>query len=238
MISALIRKMAAALALTLSVSATAGILLQEGFENVSILTSQGWVVANASTPVGSTSWFQGNVAPFPAQSGSPNSYIAANYLSTPATGGTISTWLFTPTLALNDGMILSFWTRTDEDIDALFSDRLNVRISTAGTSTMFSDFNTLIASVNPALTPGTGYPAEWTQYSVTLSGLGFGSTGRFAFEYNVPLVDDNQNPVFANYIGLDNVSLVPAPLNAALLMLGLVVMTLSLRRGNARRTLR
>jgi hypothetical protein len=221
----------------LASAAHSAVLLQEGFEDVAGLGGAGWVTTNASTPVGATNWFQGNVAPFPAQAGTPNSYAAANYLSTSPAGGEISTWLITPTLALSEGMAIIFWTRTDEDIDGLFSDRLNVRASTSGASTSLADFSNIVLSVNPALVPGTGYPSEWTQYVAVLTGVGAGATGRIAFEYSVPAMDATGAPVFANYIGVDSVTVLPLPAHLWLLLGGVFAMTFALRQGRAQRTL-
>jgi hypothetical protein len=226
-----------ATALGLATSAQATVSFIEGFEDVAGLSGSGWTILNNSTPVGATNWFQGNVAPFAAQSGTANSYAAANYFSTSPAGGSISTWLITPTLTLFNGVNVSFWTRTDEDIDGLFSDRLNVRVSTSGSSSNVADFSSIILSVNPALTPGTGYPSEWQQYVAVLTGLPVTTTGRIAFEYNVPLTDSQGVPVLANYIGLDNVAVVPVPAQAWIVLAGMFAMTFALRSRRQTRTL-
>ena len=84
-------------------------LIEEGFNSV---LPTGWSQQNLSNPVGPTSWFQGATAIFNAQSGANNSYIAANWQNTTTTGvGTISTWLFTPNVAIKNGDILRFWSR-------------------------------------------------------------------------------------------------------------------------------
>ncbi len=222
-----IQKWFAAAVAAVSLGANAGVYFAENFDNVAGLTANGWVITNASTPVGATNWFQGNAAPFPSQAGAPGAYAAANYLSTSPAGGDISTWLITPVIDILNGVTLSFWTRTDEDIDLLFSDRLNIRVSTAGTSTALASFSNVVFSVNPTLAPGSGYPTAWTQYSVVLSGISASPVaGRVAFEYNVP------GNSLANYIGLDTVSasVVPVPGLALLFGLGIAAMTLSLRR--------
>ncbi|HEX9961407.1 MAG TPA: choice-of-anchor J domain-containing protein, partial [Pyrinomonadaceae bacterium] len=106
--------------------------LNEGFNNISTLPASGWHVQNNSSPVGSTGWFQGNPAVFPAQSGATNSYIGANFNNTTG-NNTISNWLLTPTLNLYNGAVFKFWTRTGTD--SPFPDRLEVRLSTGGAST-------------------------------------------------------------------------------------------------------
>src|SRR5205814_1326754 len=82
----------------------------EEFDSVSSLGSSGWVKQNNSQPgPGSTGWFQGDSAVFAAASGASDSYIAANYNN--GTGvSTLSNWLLTPPLNLQNGSQLIFWT--------------------------------------------------------------------------------------------------------------------------------
>ncbi|HWS25655.1 MAG TPA: choice-of-anchor J domain-containing protein, partial [Xanthomonadales bacterium] len=92
----------------------------------------GWTCTNLSSPLGSTNWFQGNSAVFPAQAGPVTGYIATNFNNT--TGdNTISNWLLTPQVNFATGSELRFWTRIGTG--TIFPDRLEVRISTAGAST-------------------------------------------------------------------------------------------------------
>ncbi|MCX6319937.1 MAG: choice-of-anchor J domain-containing protein [Bacteroidetes bacterium] len=180
-------------------------LINEGFNTVVPLPA-GWASQNNSTPVGGTSWFQGNPLAFPAQSGNPNSYIGVNFNS--VTGAnTISNWLITPTVAIKNGDIFRFWTR--KVTPSNFADRLEVRLNTTNTTnvgatnTSVGDFTNLLLTINPTLTV-TGYPSVWTEYLVVVSGLAAPvPAGRFAFRYFVT----NGGPLGANsdYIGIDNV---------------------------------
>ena len=70
------------------------------------------------------------------------------------------------------------------------------------TATSVGDFTTLLLDINPTYTL-TGYPNVWTQFTVTVSGLGSPTTGRLAFRYFV----ENGGPTGANsdYIGIDTV---------------------------------
>ncbi len=106
--------------------------ITEGFEDVTTLPAAGWAQQNLSSPVGTVpTWFQGDAVSWPAQAGPANSWIGVNFNS--VTGGnTISNWLFTPNRTLNNGDIIRFWTRTTTT--AVFADRLEVRLSTAGAS--------------------------------------------------------------------------------------------------------
>ncbi len=179
----------------------------EDFADITVLPD--WYVQNNSSPLGTTNWFQGNDTVFSAQAGAPTAYIGANFNNTSGVG-TISNWLLTPELTLNDGDTFSFWTRT-VDVPT-FPDRLQVRLSTAGASINVGvgaedvgDFTTLLLEINPTLTTG-GYPNVWTQYTLMLSGIPSGATGRFAFRYYVT----NAGPAGANsdYVGIDTVEYV------------------------------
>ncbi len=204
------------LLLAVGANASAGTLLSENFDNISTLVGGGWSLQNLSSPVGQTGWFQGNPAVFGSQSGAPNSYIAANFLNA-APGGNIANWLITPTLSLANGVVVQFWSRST---GSGFADRLELRLSTNGSSTNVADFTTLLLSINPTLTP-TGYPDQWTLYTATIGGIVGTVSGRLAFEYNVP--DTNAN---GDYIGIDTVrvTFVPEPSTLALGALGLVLL--------------
>jgi hypothetical protein len=207
-------------------------LLSEGFDNIATLPGSGWIQTNNSSPIGTTQWFQGNSGIFPSQAGAPDAYIAANFDNAGAAGN-ISNWLITPTVTLANGEVFSFYTRTEVGIP--FPDRLEVRLSTngatfadvGGTATSVGDFTTLLLAINPNLEVG-GYPEDWTQFSITLSGLGAGvSSGRFAFRYFV--TNTNLN---ADYIGIDTVlfSAVPEPSKLVLCALALSILGFARRR--------
>jgi hypothetical protein len=183
-------------------------LLTENFNDISTLPGAGWVLTNNSSPAGVNGWFQGDyISSFSAQSGAASSYIAANFLNADG-GGNISNWLILPTLSLNNGDTLSFYTRSGQGVP----DDLEVRFSSNGSSSNVGstdvstgDFSTLLLDVNPTLA-ATGFPDSWTQYNVTLTGLGGPVSGRFAFRYHV--VDTFVN---GDYIGIDSVSVDQTP---------------------------
>ena len=161
------------------------------------------MLINHSEPLGADGWFQGNDGVFPAFDGLSDAYIAANFY---CGGGlaTISNWLLTPEVDLQDGDTLTFYTRTVEL--SAFPDRLQVRMSTNGssinvgtTSTDVGDFTNLLLDINPTYTMG-GYPESWTQFTVNISGVPAGTSGRLAFRYFVE--DGGPGPVSIN-IGID-----------------------------------
>ena len=102
------------------------VLLSENFDNIATITGSGWVMTNNSAPAGTTNWFQGDPSVFNSEAGAANAYIAAN-LNNAAAGGDISNWLLTPNVTVNNGFVLSFYTRTDTG--SPFPDRLQVRLS-------------------------------------------------------------------------------------------------------------
>jgi hypothetical protein len=179
--------------------------LTEGFDDINTLAAAGWVRINHSVPPGTTGWFQGNPNNFSSQSGAPNSYIAANFNNT-AVLGTISNWLITPVQTLQNGAQLSFYTRA---LSTAFADRLQVRMSLNGastdvgsTETDVGDFTTLLLDINPNYSK-LDYPVNWTQFTVTLSGISTPTSGRLAFRYFVE--NAGQLGANSNYIGIDTV---------------------------------
>jgi hypothetical protein len=210
------KPLCALLLLGAAMSANAGVLLQQSFDNVAALSGSGWVSTNASTPGGLTpGWFQGDQTVFGAQGGAPDSYVAANY-NNAAAGGTLDNWLISPefSLSIGIGSSVSFWLRADPA--AGYSDQISVGISNGSSS--IGDF--VLAAAFTAQTDG------WARY--TFNYLNTGGTARFAINYN-GLADG------ANYIGVDSfeVSAIPEP--ASLLLFGAGAMgLLAARRRRAR----
>jgi hypothetical protein len=211
--------------------------ITENFDSVAALAARGWETANNSSPVGPSGWFQGQPVIFSSQSGAPDSYIATNFVSA-GTGGDISNWLFSPVMQFDNGNSVSFYTRTVDD--PIAPDRLEVRLSgnaasinVGGTAASVGDFSQLLLTVNPLLTTA-GYPSNWTQYVLTISGLAAPTWGRLGFRYFVP--DTNVN---GDYIGIDTFETdalpTPEPATLGLLALGLAGgIVRRVRRGNVR----
>lgn len=194
-----------------SLGALPSVIWNQGWDVVAPLPA-GWASQNLSAPVGSTGWFQGNSAVFPSFNGGPTSYIGANFNNTAGTG-TISNWLFTPQITLQNGDVLEFYARS---INGGFPDRLQVRMSTSGASvnvgasaTSTGDFGTLLLDINPSYNT-TAFPNSWVRYTATVTGLGAPTSGRMAFRYFV----ESGGPTGANsdFIGIDNVSYLRPPL--------------------------
>ncbi len=194
-----------------------GQAITEGFDDITTLPTAGWATQNNSSPVGTTTWFQGNATVFPSQAGAATAYIGANFNNTSGSG-TISNWLMTPNRTFNNGDTISFWTRTVTG--GTFPDRLQVRLSTAGASTNvgtgatgIGDFTTLLLDINPTYntgggTPPANYPDVWTQVTLTLSGLPGPTSGRIGFRYFVE--DGGPAGNNSNFIGIDTFTYTPA----------------------------
>lgn len=180
----------------------AGVLLSEGFDSVASLAGKGWAQQN-SGGLGA-GWFQGNTAVFSAASGAANSYAAANWVGTTTT---ISDWLFTPVLALANSVSLNFDLRLLGDS---YLDTVEVYVSTNGSSTAVADYS-LLTTFSSVTDTG------WNPQSVAVSGVSGIQNGRLAFRYFVA----NTNTA-GNYVGIDNVSVVPEPASLALVSLALV----------------
>lgn len=182
----------------------------ENFDNITTLAGNGWSLQNTSSPVGSLNWFQGNDLVFSAFNGATTAYIAANYNSTGNTG-TISNWLVTPMRVLRNGDVISFYTR--QVAAGGYADRLQLRMSTAGSSTnvgtnasTVGDFTNLVLEINPTQAE-PGYPETWTQYTYTVTGLPAPVQGRFGLRYYV--TSAGFSGTASDYIGIDNVVYTP-----------------------------
>jgi large repetitive protein len=201
----------AALALSVNTNTAKAQAITENFDNITTLTGSGWFMQNNSSPVGTTGWFQGNTGVFTSYNGATNAYIGANYNNTGNTG-TISNWLLTPVRVLKNGDVITFRTR---QAASTYADRLQVKMSTNGTSTncgtgaglnAVGDFTTQVIEINAAQT-GAGYPETWTLYSYTVSGLSNSALGRFAFRYYV--TSAGLSGTASDYIGIDNFTYTP-----------------------------
>ncbi|HHL32088.1 MAG TPA: hypothetical protein ENJ41_05830 [Oceanospirillales bacterium] len=194
---------------------------EQTFNNIDTLSSgpTGWILTNQSTPVGVTSWSQGNPEILVAQSGFARSYISANFNSTGGESGNpgiICNYLIMPDL----GNLASVSFQTRSRIAAnnfnVFPDRLYMVYSpTGGTNTGnctdgFGDFTETLLVVNPDLSKEAfpaGYPLDnWRLFESEING-----DGRVAFVYYV-----DQAGFFgvnSNFIGIDSVKWVNATPN-------------------------
>lgn len=206
-----IKSLVGLLAVAAGCSAVAAPLLAEGFDDVTALPGKGWVFLNQSTPPGSTGWFQGEPAFFPAAAGPADSYIAANF-NNAAFGGTVSNWLLTPQVLLVNGESLTFSLRL---LGEGLLDRVEVYFSGNGASTDVGRDYTLLAAYESDTDTG------WQQHAVLVDGLAAPASGRLAFRY---VVDDNS--LNGDYAAIDSVGVtaIPEPATVALVCLGVLAL--------------
>jgi hypothetical protein len=232
----MIKKILTALVLgTAFTSAQAGVLLQEGFDNVSALGA-GWVMNNVNAQPGivDPNWHQASASAiaaeglFTAHSGAQTSYIAASFengtFGNGSDVGLLNNWLITPMFSTETAVTISLWIRGDQD--AGYFDKTVFNFS--GGSSAVGDFHA-IGSLDPVPTDA------WHQFTVTVGAQGAGTMGRFAIQYTGNVAD-------SNYIGIDdlliqtaadpgpNPSNVPEPATMLVMATGLMGLAAARRR--------
>jgi hypothetical protein len=228
-------KSSAILAILLSGTLASAANFTENFDDFNALGAQGWAFVNNSSQQGNYGWTQPVSPKFNAQSGAADSYLNAQFDNgdDSITGAAISDWALTPVLDIENGTVLTFYTRTEPG-GSVFGDNLEVRLSTAGSSAdvgsdpaSTGDFNSLALSINPDSSPDV-YPEDWTQYTYTVSGLSGNTYARFGFRY---LIADNTST--GDIIGLDSLevaNLAPEPGSVLIVAIGLGFLGLRWRR--------
>ena len=168
-----------------------------------------------ATPFQNQTYAVGQTCPIPnGQDGTPNTFSLVNYSSTTstlATGATISNWLISPAITVQNGDVVSFYSRKGTSGTTDYPDRLELRMSSAAThvnptggATGVGSFTTVGVTVNPTLVAGFIFPQVWTQYSYTVSGLTGATSVKFGFRYFV--TDGGTNGANSDIIGIDTFS--------------------------------
>ena len=172
--------------------AAPGVVFEEGFNQTIPPYPTGWTVKNLDGG-GTTTWFQGNPAVFPAFEGT--SYIGANFQA--ANGVHIDEWLVTPNtggLAGSPTTVLDsliFWQR-DPGLPSYFPDSIQIRVSTTDTA---------VASFTIVLDYFRVDSGSWQRKAYALPN----AANRFiAFRY---LHYNGGSGPNSNYIGLDLVQI-------------------------------
>lgn len=188
-------------------------LITEGFTTYTNLATAGWLATNQSSPLGASTWAQGGGTAFSTggHAGGATSFALCNFNSTTG-AGTISNWLITPTLSLQNGDVVTFYSRAGgTGTGTIYPDRLEVRLNSTDVTaagnpvgaTGVGAFTTLAVSVNPSLTT-SGYPFTWTQYTYTVSGLTGTVPCKIGFRYFV--TNGGPDGANSNIIGIDTFS--------------------------------
>lgn len=160
-------------------------------DNVATATAAGWTFKNLSEGQTSSSYGFDNDNSFAPYSGA--GYIFASF---EAGEGTLSVWAISPSVTLQNGDKISFYTRTyndNSDPANVYPDRLQLRLSLADKDSVGTDaesvglFKTGLVDINPDLSPTlpNAYPDSWTKFEGTVSGLNKPTKGRYAFRYFV-----------------------------------------------------
>ena len=184
--------------------------IQEDFDDISLLGD--WEAVNQSSPIGDSSWFQGNGVYLPAHLGEQNAYIGANHRNVDFVtdgSGVICNYLIMPDLGSLESV--SFYTRSSPASNNfnIYPDRMYVvyspsgEINTGNCVDGFGDFTDTLLVINEnqtVLNFPDGYPLlNWEQFQVEVNG-----SGRIAFVYFVE--DAGFYGSNSNYIGLDTVT--------------------------------
>jgi hypothetical protein len=194
----------------------------ESFDTIQkVISQKGWIAINNSRPLGVSTWTQGvytidffgNFAGFPAHSSVAS---ATEYAYCDFTSGddiaTLSCWLISPVLNIQNGDVISFWTRAS-DPPVTYPDRLQVYanlkndgINVGTDAESIGDFDQLIFDINPNLTT-TDYPTSWEKFEWTVNGLNASgrTPARIGFRYYV--TDAGPNGANSNFIGIDDFEL-------------------------------
>ncbi|NMH27233.1 T9SS-dependent choice-of-anchor J family protein [Flavobacterium silvaticum] len=192
-------------------------LFHENFDSTqNQLFTAGWERSNQSEPLGTSNWSKGTAGVQDyfgtgAYNGNAATSFAYCNFASALGSGTISNWLFTPVISLNNGDVITFYSAKGlSGGETIYADRLELRISANGAASVLpagaedtGDFTTLALTINPDLTTD-GYPTEWTQFSYTVSGIPDGTDCRIAFRYYV--TEGGTTGANSDYVGIDEFS--------------------------------
>ena len=177
----------------------------EEFDTASAALARGWQIINTSDPLGGGIWEDGGRAQpyFKAYSnkGRLAGFIGVDVTSTSADVGTISNWLISPSVIMQNGDKIIFYTRAYQFFDGVsdtsdFGNCLEVRINplndVVNVGIGFSNFIQGLLVINPNLVYSSvvrpnadSYPTQWTRFEATVVGVDRSVRGRFAFRYFV-----------------------------------------------------
>jgi hypothetical protein len=198
----------------------------EQFDTMQNAYNSGWRWLNRSTPIGVTSWMQapGTAAMSAYSSRGTNAGAAyANYESTAGTNnGIISNWLVSPSVTMQNGDKIIFYTKTElfgtGATATDFGARMQVRMNetndalNVGNGDDPGNFTTVLLEINsnedeyiPSAPIATAYPGNWTRFEATVFGLNGPTKGRFAFRY---FLHGAGSAGAGNGIGVDSVAYV------------------------------
>ena len=198
----------------------------EQFDTMQNAYNRGWRWLNRSVPVGPSVWTQApGTASMSAYSSRGTNQGAAytDYFSTAGTNdGTISNWLVSPSVIMQNGDKIIFFTKTHVAGTGAtatdFGARMQVCINVTdgdldvGTGDEAGKFGTVLLDINsnedeyiPSNPNPTAYPGNWTRFEASVFGLNGPTKGRFAFRYFLHAAG---SAGAGNGIGVDSVAYV------------------------------
>ena len=176
----------------------------EQFDTMQNAYNRGWRWINKSVPVGPSVWGQlpeGYTITAYSSRGTNTGAAYVDYLSTSGVDeGIISNWLISPSLTIQNGDKIVFYTKTDVFTPTTgnptdFSARMQVCINetndgldvgegdNSGNFKPILDINGNEDAYQPANPIATAYPGDWTRFEATVFGLNGPIRSRFAFRY-------------------------------------------------------
>ena len=200
------KKLLLMLLLSAGAASNAQTLLQENFNSIPtpVVLPTGWTSLNLSSPIGTGGWFAGNVDSFTAFEGPDNGYIGVNFQSGSGLS-TLNNWLMTPPVTVQNGDVVSFYSRVPAG--SQWADRIEMRQSILGAAstnpsglTNVGSYSTLCLTINQTLV-AANFPQTWTKYTYVVSGLTGQVSSRFALRYTVP--NGGPDGSNSNYVGID-----------------------------------
>ena len=198
----------------------------EEFESYEAAIDSGWTFINGSVPVNEDRTWQegsasGDITAYSPR-GSFNHFISANYESTSSGQGIISNWAISPTVTMQNGDKIVFYTRSlvypERDFYRDFVNRLQLRLNPHNTDADVGDgvsvgsFDVLLLDINPEYEEynsdpdefvTTAYPPEWTRFEATIAGLQKPVDGRFAFRY---FLEEGGSQANGSEVAIDSVA--------------------------------
>ncbi|MBS1655028.1 MAG: choice-of-anchor J domain-containing protein [Bacteroidetes bacterium] len=197
----------------------------EEFDTAIAAKTRGWEFINTSNPLGPDIWQDGGGIPpiFNSYSnnGSNVGFIGVRKLSTSAAAGTISNWLVSPSVIMQNGDKIIFYTKAQYQFDHVsdttdWGNRLQVRINTVsddlnvGNGFYPGNYKMVLIDINPNYIVGSttnpdpkAYPKGWTRFEATVAGLNGPVKSRFAFRY---FVEGGGSNGLGSAVGIDKVT--------------------------------
>ncbi|HNW51079.1 MAG TPA: choice-of-anchor J domain-containing protein [Prolixibacteraceae bacterium] len=168
-----------------SLAESGNLLFEENMDNVSNLSSNGWLFYNVDGG-GATTYFQGSTSVFFANNGNNDSYVAQNYRG--ANGSLIDQWLVTPAITSYGTTTFQFMARSTGNE---WPDHISIYYSPTGSNNL-ADYVLLMSP--------TTLPGSWTSYKQTVTANG---PVRFAVRYYE--TDGGNEGSNSDYWGMDAV---------------------------------